>query len=189
MKTIYFITGNRGKFSEVKEKFKNLNVKVLQKDIGYPEVQAWSLEEVTRHGVEYIRAKFPYSFIIEDAGLFIDALHGFPGVYSRYVFFTIGCRGILTLLKDENRRTAVFRSVYAYSEPNEKPYFFVGESRGVIAQEERGKGGFGYDPIFIPDGATETFAEMDIEEKNRFSHRGKALDKLSEFLVEKQKCR
>jgi XTP/dITP diphosphohydrolase len=88
-------------------------------------------------------------------------------------------------LDEKKRRTAVFRSVYAYSEPDKKPLFFIGECQGKIANKERGEGGFGYDPIFIPDGETKTFAEMSIEEKNTFSHRGKAMDKLIDFLKEK----
>lgn len=185
MKTIYFITGNKGKFSEVKEKLKSLDITVVQENLGYPEVQETSLKEVAGYGVEHIKKRFPHPFIIEDAGLFVDALEGFPGVYSKYVFFTIGCKGILKLLEDKKRRTAIFKSVYAYSESNKKPLFFIGECQGIIAKKERGEGGFGYDPIFIPDSETKTFAEMSTEEKNTFSHRGKALDKLIDFLKEK----
>ncbi len=179
---IYFITGNKGKFSEVKEKLKNINVEVIQKNLGYPELQGDSLEEVVKYGVKYLAKKVDYPFIIEDAGLFIDELKGFPGVYSKYVYFTIGCKGILKLLEGNNKRTSVFRSVYGFFEINTKPHFFTGECYGTIANNERGKGGFGYDPIFIPNGEIRTYAEMSIIEKNSFSHRGKALDKLIEYL-------
>jgi len=182
MKTICFITGNKGKFAEVKEKLKPLDVEVIQENLGYPEIQADSLKEVARYGVEHIKKRFSHPFIIEDAGLFIDALEGFPGVYSKYVFFTIGCKGIIKLLENIDERSAVFRSVYAYSEPDKEPIFFIGESFGKITTKERGEGGFGYDPIFIPAGETKTFAEMSIEGKNMFSHRGKALEKLIDFL-------
>ncbi|UCF12760.1 MAG: XTP/dITP diphosphatase [Thermoplasmatales archaeon] len=185
MKTIYFITGNKGKFFEVKEKLKNLDITVVQKNLGYPEVQGVSLKEVAGYGVDHIKKRFPHPFIIEDAGLFVDALEGFPGVYSKYVFFTIGCKGILKLLEDKKRRTAIFKSVYAYSESNKKPLFFIGECIGTIANKERGEGGFGYDPIFIPNVVTKTFAEMSTEEKNTFSHRGKALEEFIKFLKEK----
>lgn len=159
-----------------------LHITVIQKNVGYPEIQANSLEEVAGYGVEHIKKRFRHPFILEDAGLFIDALEGFPGVYSKYVFFTIGCKGILKLLEGNKKRTAVFRSVYVYSEPYKKPLFFIGECHGTIATEEKGEGGFGYDPIFIPDGKTVTFAEMSTKDKNRDSHRGKALDKLIDFL-------
>ena len=168
MKAIYFITGNKGKFSELQEKAKTLDVKIIQKDLGYPEIQTDSLEEVARYGVEYIQGSFPHSFVIEDAGIFIDALDGFPGVYSKYVFYSIGLKGILKLLKDKKNRKAVFRSIYAYVEPGKEPSFFNGECIGTITLEERGNGGFGYDPVFIPEGEAKTFAEMTIEEKNSF---------------------
>ena len=182
MRTIYFITGNKGKLSEVKEKLKPFDVEIIQKDLGYPEIQADSLENVVRYGVEHLKKSFFHPFIIEDAGLFIDALDGFPGVYSKYVFYTIGLKGILKLLEGKTERSAVFRSVYAYSTPETRPLFFVGECYGKITSKERGSGGFGYDPIFIPDGESKTFAEMTTEEKNRYSHRGRALDKLIDFL-------
>lgn len=182
MKTLYFITGNKGKYSEVQGKFKNIDVKITQKNLGYPEIQGDSLENVAGYGVDNIKKRFSHPFIIEDAGLFIDKLSGFPGVYSKYIFCTIGCKGILTLLKENKKRTAVFKSVYGLSVPNKKPKFFNGQCHGRIANVERGYRGFGFDPIFIPNGEIRTFAEMRIEEKNNFSHRGKALNKLIDFL-------
>ena len=183
MKTLYFITGNKGKVLEAKTKFSDLNIDIIQKDLGYPEIQADSLEDVALFGAEYIQKKFNHPFILEDAGLFIDALHGFPGVYSAYVFYKIGCSGILKLLNElnYNERKATFKSVYAYGESNGKPILFIGESRGKISKKELGEHGFGYDPIFIPDGETRTFAQMETKEKNQVSHRGKSLNKLKDF--------
>jgi XTP/dITP diphosphohydrolase len=151
----------------------------VQKDLGYPEIQADSLEEVAAWGVSYVQERFRDTFILEDAGLFIDTLQGFPGVYSKYVFFTIGLEGILRVLDGVENRNAVFRSVYAYNEPGKKPIIVIGECQGVISMEKQGTRGFGYDPIFIPDGAQKTFGEMSVAEKNQFSHRAKALDKLA----------
>jgi XTP/dITP diphosphohydrolase len=178
MKTLYFITGNKGKVREATEKLRPLGFSVVQKDLGYPEVQADSLQEVAQQGIEHVRAKLHQAFMLEDAGLFIDTLQGFPGVYSKYVFFTIGLPGILRLLQGVENRKAVFRSVYAYSEPGKKPVIVTGECKGMISNEQRGKHGFGYDPIFIPNDEKKTFGEMTIEEKNQFSHRAKALEKL-----------
>lgn len=178
MKTLYFITSNKGKVREATEKLRTLGFSVVQKDLGYPEIQADSLEEVAQQGIEHLQAKFHQTFMLEDAGLFIDALQGFPGVYSKYVFFTIGLPGILRLLDRMENRTAVFRSVYAYSEPGKKPVIVVGECTGMISTEPRGQHGFGYDPLFIPKGVEKTFGEMTIDEKNQFSHRAKALEKL-----------
>jgi len=183
MKTLYFITSNEGKLKEAKAKLLDVDIEVVQKNLGYPEIQANVLEDVAYFGVKYIQEKFNHPFILEDAGLFIDGLDGFPGVYSAYVFYTVGCSGILKLLDgvDTNKRKACFRSVFAYGAPGKKPKFFIGECNGRISNREQGAHGFGYDPIFIPNGDTRTFAQMDTEEKNRFSHRGKSLEKLMEF--------
>jgi len=178
MKTLYFITSNKGKFLETKEKLQPLGFSVIQKDLGYPEIQAESLEDVALQGIRHVQMNFTEPFMLEDAGLFIEALHGFPGVYSKYVFFTIGLPGILRLLSGVKERKAVFRSVYAYSNLEHKSIIAVGECIGTIAPEQRGKNGFGYDPIFIPKGLRKTFGEMTTDEKNRYSHRSKALDKL-----------
>lgn len=183
MKTIYFVTGNKGKLLEAKAKFSDLDIDITQKDLGYPEIQADSLEDVARFGADHIQQRFNHAFILEDAGLFIDAVGGFPGVYSAYIFYKIGCSGILKLLEgfDGEKRKATFRSVYIYGEPGKKPLLFVGECRGKISSKALGDHGFGYDPIFIPEGETKTFAQMGTEEKNNLSHRGKSLDKLKEF--------
>jgi XTP/dITP diphosphohydrolase len=181
MKTIFFITSNKGKFLEAKEKLSTIDIEVVNKNLGYPEIQADTLENVARFGGEHIQKTFNNHFILEDAGLFINVLHGFPGVYSSYVYQTIGCKGILKLLKDIEERRAVFRSVYAYVEPNKKPRLFVGECLGRISNEELGDYGFGYDPIFIPNNKNKTFAQMNINEKNCFSHRGKSLERLIDF--------
>jgi len=178
MRTLYFITSNKGKFLEAKEKLRPLGFSVVQKDLGYPEIQAESLEDVALQGIAHVRMGFNEPFMLEDAGLFIEALHGFPGVYSKYVFFTIGLPGILRLLNGVKDRKAVFRSIYAYSEPGYKPIISVGECNGTISTEQRGKNGFGYDPIFLPLDLRRTFGEMTTVEKNRYSHRSKALDKL-----------
>lgn len=183
MKKIYFITSNKGKFVEVHKKFLGIDVNVFQKKNGYPEIQADSLEEVAFFGVEYVLKKFKNPFILEDAGLFIDVFKGFPGVYSSYVFHTIGCDGILKLMKNIKikDRTAVFRSVFVYGKPGCKPHLFIGECKGVISILKKGSNGFGYDPIFIPQNSNKTFAEMSVYEKNSCSHRGKSLEKLIDF--------
>jgi len=184
MKSLYFITSNVGKYNEAKQSFSDLDINIVQKNIGYPEIQADSLEEVAFYGIDYLKNKLKEPFIIEDAGLFIDAFDGFPGVYSKYVFQRIGCLGILKLFKDfeDEDRKAAFKSVYAYYEPKTKPFVFIGECQGEISKKMVGKQGFGYDPIFIPNEGTKTFAQMDIIEKNKYSHRGKSLEKLKVFL-------
>ncbi|MCX6671795.1 MAG: XTP/dITP diphosphatase [Euryarchaeota archaeon] len=186
MKELFFITSNTGKVKEAIEKLRPLGFSVVQKDLGYPEVQADSLEEVAIWGVSHVQERFRSAFILEDAGLFIDALQRFPGVYSKYVFFTIGLGGILQLLEGVEKREAVFRSVYAYSEPGKKPLIIIGECNGIISTRKQGSHGLGYYPILIPDVAEKTFGDMTVEEKNQFSHRGKALEKLATVLKDSQ---
>lgn len=183
MKSIYFITGNKGKVAEAENKFSELNIEIIQKDVGYPEIQAINLEDVALYGAEHIQKRISHPFIIEDAGLFIDNLNGFPGVYSSYVYHTIGCRGILRLMENfkDGDRKAVFRSVFAFAISDDKPRLFIGECFGKISVAEKGDYGFGYDPIFIADGKSKTFAQIETSEKNKISHRGKSLDKLIDF--------
>ena len=183
MKTIYFITSNSGKVLEVKNKLTGVGIDVVQKNLGYPEIQSNSLEEVAMFGAEYVQKRFKLPFILEDAGLFIESLGGFPGVFSAYVYHTIGCDGILKLMEDKegNDRKAVFRSIFAYAEPVKKPILFVGECHGTISKNMLGSNGFGYDPIFIPEDGNKTFAEMSTSKKNQISHRGNSLEKLIDF--------
>ncbi|NYT02907.1 MAG: XTP/dITP diphosphatase [Methanosarcinales archaeon] len=173
---MYFVTGNKGKFAEAQAIFGDL----VQKNIGYIEIQADSLEEVASYGMKEVTARLDGPVMIEDAGLFIDALKGFPGVYSAYVFDTIGNQGILRLMEGVSNRGASFRSVVGYAEPEMEPRLFRGELKGRINFEPRGQGGFGYDPIFDVDG--KTVAEMSIPEKNKISHRAGSMHALKEWL-------
>ena len=185
MKDLYFITSNKGKYKEVANKLIEADLKVIQKNLGYPEVQANNLEDVVNFGVSYILERFHKPFIIEDAGIFIKNLNDFPGVYSADVFYKIGCKGILKLLDGiKNDRGACFKSVIAYVNSDKQIHVFTGECFGSIGFEEVGVNGFGYDPVFIPKGENKTFAEMTVDEKNRFSHRGNSLDKLLGFIKE-----
>jgi len=176
MKQIAFITSNKGKVAEACVKFEPLGYSVVQKDLGYPEIQADSLQEVALYGVDLLHKRVRSAFFLEDSGVFITALSGFPGVYSKYVYLTVGLGGVLHLMQGKQDRSAVFRSVIAYSEPGCDPELFVGECLGTLSLEARGSGGFGYDPIFIPEGMNLTFAEMAMQEKTVVSHRGKALE-------------
>jgi len=184
MKKLLFITSNLGKVQETKKKFESIGISIVQKNLGYPEIQADSLEEVAISGCQWVQSKIHDPFILEDAGLFIDALHGFPGVYSSYVYHTIGLQGVLDLLQsvEIKKRTATFRSVYAYQEIDKDPHLFIGECQGIITAQMKGAKGFGYDPIFLANGVKKTFAEMSTDEKNTISHRGASLAKLLEFL-------
>ncbi len=174
---IYFVTSNEGKFAEAQGIFKDL----VQKNIGYTEIQADTLEEVASYGMKEVAERLKGPVILEDAGLFIEALKGFPGVYSAYVQKTIGNNGILRLMQSREDRKAYFRSVVAYTEPGMEPRLFIGEVHGRIGFESRGDMGFGYDPIFYV--REKSLGEMEIEEKNRISHRAAAMKALKEWLA------
>ncbi|MFX1410396.1 MAG: RdgB/HAM1 family non-canonical purine NTP pyrophosphatase [Promethearchaeota archaeon] len=186
---LYFITGNKNKFSEVLNLFEKetLNKRLRQKDVKTYEIQAESLKDVAKFKLNSVKEKIDSSFFIEDAGFFIDfPLNGFPGVYSSYVLRTIGNEGIIKLIDNFNLSRAHFSAIIAlYFKPLDKIFYFEGNVMGKISHKIRGTGGFGFDPIFIPDCIPDkTFAELSIEEKNRTSHRGKALKKLINFLKE-----
>ncbi len=175
---LYFITSNTHKHTEVSHM---TEIPIEQYPFDYPEIQADTLEQVAQFGIDYCYAKVNSPCFIEDSGLFVTRLSGFPGVYSKYVFTTIGCQGILQLLSAHKERTAYFKSVIAYHD-GRKRTLFKGKVTGVIADEPKGSKGFGYDPIFIPEGASISFAQMSTEGKNLYSHRGKAFKRFIKYI-------
>jgi len=175
---IYFVTTNSGKYEEVKKMLEGHDI--IRKNMAYPEIQADELEEVAKFGMEFLSKRLDGKIMLEDSGLFIGCLNGFPGVYSAYVFKSIGNDGILRLMEGVKDRRAYFKSVIAFYDGEVR--FFEGKCKGNISESVRGKKGFGYDPIFIPEGETRTFGEMEREEKNEYSHRGKAVLELKKFL-------
>lgn len=177
---VTFITSNPGKLREAMAYLSPLGIEVHGLKFSYPEIQADSLEEVAAYGVEWLSKRIDGPFFLDDSGLFIDALKGFPGVYSAYVYKTLGVDGILKIMEGVKDRRAHFKSVIAYWDG--EVHIFTGRIDGKIALEKRGSRGFGFDPIFIPEGYERTFAEMTTEEKNRISHRGRAFEAFSNWL-------
>ncbi len=174
MRRLQVITTNDGKFAEFSQALSAAVQELTRLDMPYPEVQADSLEEVVRFGMEWLSSRLEGSFVIDDSGLFIDSLGGFPGVYSSYAFRTLGMRGILKLLQGVPGRGATFKTVLGLYH-NGTAALFQGECRGRISTSPEGDGGFGYDPVFIPVGEERSFAEMTPSEKNGVSHRGRAV--------------
>jgi len=128
--------------------------------------------------------------LADDTGLFVDALNGEPGVYSsRYsgenATYESNCKKLLLNLNDvpDSNRNAHFKTIVCYYISENKYFFFEGIMNGKIISENRGNNGFGYDPVFVPDGFDKTYAEMTDEEKNSVSHRGKAFEKVKKFLL------
>lgn len=183
--SLYFATKNEGKFREAKLIFESLGLKLTMLDVDKIEIQSDSLEDIASYASRELAKQLNLKVIVEDAGLFIKSLNGFPGPYSAYTFKTIGLNGVLKLMGGVSDRYAYFLSIVAYAEPEKTVKTFQGKVEGLITYEPRGFEGFGFDPIFQPlNGNGKTFAEMTSEEKNRFSHRAKAFRKLALWIRE-----
>ncbi len=189
MLQLVFATNNNYKVKEIQTLIKeNLEILTLN-DINctedIPETSA-TIEGNAFQKARYLNQKYNYNCFADDTGLIVEALNGEPGVYSaRYAGEHKNDDANMNLLLQnlemiENRK-AKFQTVIALV-LNGKEYAFVGEVYGEIATEKRGDKGFGYDPIFIPDGYDFSFAEMSADEKNIISHRGIATRKLLDFL-------
>ncbi len=181
---IYFATSNVNKFLEAQSILAEYGLQLVQADHKRFEIQSDSIEEVARESARSAASKAGVATLVEDAGLFVDALRGFPGPYSSFVHATLGCDGILKLLNGISDRKARFVSAVAFCEPDSQPKCFSGVVEGAIVTEARGMFGFGFDPIFVADGAGDrTFGEMQTNEKNRYSHRAKAFREFARWFV------
>ncbi len=175
------ITSNRGKLTEFRAALEPLGYDVEHSTEDCDEIQADTLEEVVRSCLAQLRARGLDDFVIDDSGLFVHALDGFPGVYSSYALRTIGMEGILRLLDGKEGRGAHFECCIGASLGGED-IIVHGRCEGTIALSPSGQQGFGFDPIFVPTGFQRTFAEISITEKNGISHRGRAIQALVEAL-------
>jgi len=180
----FFVTSNVHKFMEARLLLAEYRVATALLKVKTHEIQDDDIENIAKASALEAAERCNLPVIVEDAGLFIEALGGFPGPYSSYVYRTIGTRGILKLMNGVEKRGAYFRSVVAFRDPENSMKCFTGTAMGRISQKERGGSGFGFDPIFEPlGGRGKTFAEMTTEEKNRHSHRAQALRKFAEWYV------
>jgi XTP/dITP diphosphohydrolase len=189
-RVIFFATNNINKFNEARKVLAAYKITGGMLRVKTLEVQSESLEEIAKTSALEAFKHCNLPIIVEDAGLFIGALNGFPGPYAAYVYKTIGNRGLLRLMENVENRKAEFQSAIAYYSPESKlPICFKGEAIGEITKEERKadpKSGFGFDPIFKPTNCNKTFAEMSLSEKNNYSHRAKALRKFAEWYKKRQ---
>lgn len=188
MKKIVFATNNSHKLAEVKAVLKDFAEVISLADIGctddIPETGT-TLEENAILKAQYIFNRYDTDCFADDTGLEVDALDGAPGVYSaRYAGIeqnaAANMKKLLEKLTNVKNRKARFKTVIALIQ-NGQIYCFEGQIEGYIIDKPRGEAGFGYDPIFVPEGYNKTFAEMGADEKNRISHRAKAVKKLTEF--------
>ncbi len=180
---MFFVTSNKVKFREAKEILRKYKIDIEMYKLKIPEIRSDSLEEIAKEKANYAKKFLKEPFFIEDTGFFINSLNGFPGAYSRWVFDKIGNKGILNLLRDKKDRSAYFKAVIVFSDLK-KDYLFEGELKGRIANK-LGQG-YGYDPIFIPNGHEKTLAEME-NFKNTISHRYNVLTAFANWYRDKYK--
>jgi XTP/dITP diphosphohydrolase len=187
---LVFATNNLNKLKEVQEMLSNTVEIVSLKDINcFDEVDETetTLEGNAKLKADYITQKFGYNCFADDTGLEVESLDGKPGVYSaRYAGEPVNSENnmqkLLTELKGKENRKAQFRTAVCLN-LNGEQYVFEGTCKGEILKEKQGIEGFGYDPLFKPTGFSESFANMNSEDKNKISHRGIAMQQLIDFLL------
>lgn len=190
MKKIVFATNNQHKLQEVKEVLGDtIEIVSLAELNCFDEIPetANTLEGNALIKAEYIYNKFSLNCFADDTGLEVEALDGAPGVFSaRYAGeennAIANMQKLLANMSVKTNKNARFRTVIAYIEQG-KIQYFEGMIEGKIATEPKGKAGFGYDPVFIPNGYQQSFAELGTDEKNKISHRALAVNKFAQFLL------
>lgn len=162
MSKVYFVTSNQGKIESIKNILKNLNlnleIEMLKAE--YPENKTdETTQGVVLAGAKYCADKYKKAVLVTDTGIFIKALNGFPGINTKFVYVRIGNEGIIKLMEGEKDREVEWILSLGYCAPGKEPAEFTYQLKGTIAEELRGDKGFGFDPIFIPNGYEQTFGE------------------------------
>jgi XTP/dITP diphosphohydrolase len=181
--SVLFATSNRGKLEEARAILAPFGISLEQFDGKGIEIQADTTGEVAAYSSRGAAIAAGRPVLVEDAGLYVDALGGFPGPYSAYAFKTIGSAGVISLLRQPASRAARFVSSLAYCAPGGEPTRFEGSATGTITTRPRGKRGFGFDPIFLPKGGSKTFGELTVEEKCTVSHRAASMKKFAKWYL------
>ena len=158
-KSINFATSNPGKVKEFRQNLEP-QIKVVHIKMSYDEIQSQDSEEIARKSAEMVAKMLNKTVVVEDSGLFIDELNGFPGTFSADIHKQIGLTGILKLMKGIKNRDCEYRSAVAYCEPGKKAISFLGIEKGTLSKKSKGKFGFGHDPVFIPKGSKKTYGQM-----------------------------
>lgn len=190
MEELVIATNNQHKVEEIRRALGNKIKLISLKDLGCREEipeDGTTLKENAYQKAKYVWDKYKKNCFADDTGLMVEALDGAPGVYSaRYAgehcSFDDNIDLLLENMEGKTNRNAYFATVICLIQDGE-PVYFEGKCEGCILTERYGRGGFGYDPIFMPKGYGESFAEISMEEKNKISHRGKATEKLINHLL------
>lgn len=178
METLTFITGNAEKAAQLS---RHLDFSVAHKKLDVHEIQSLDLEEVARHKAQEAYAQVKKPVLVEDTSLVFNALGSLPGPLIKWFLNTLGNEGLCKLLDSYKDRSAVAEVCFVLYDGSEVRTF-MGEAKGVISSAPKGEQGFGWDPIFIPNGYSITWGEMDTEEQKNTSMRRIALKKLEAYL-------
>jgi len=189
---LVFFSNNKNKIKEVSNYFVNTGIEILSlndlKKIESPQETGVTFEENAQIKSSYCYNIFKKKCFSDDSGLCIEAMNGEPGIYSKNFIqkhknIKLAFEKIFLEVKKKNNFNAFFQTSICLKTSKEESVFFKGIIRGTISKTTRGLDGFGYDPIFIPNGYKKTFGEMSIAEKNLISHRSMAIKKLKNFLT------
>jgi len=178
MNKIVFATTNKGKLREARQ---ILGIQVDPLELQVDEIQTLDPVECVKKKAQAAYNQVEIPILVEDTSLFINGWGKLPGVFIDYFMKSLGNQGILKLLNKEKKRSALVQTTLCYFD-GKKSIIVSGKIKGRISEEEKGKNGFGWDPIFIPKGKDKTFAEMKDKEKNSLSMRKIALEKLKKKL-------
>ncbi|MBD3157681.1 MAG: XTP/dITP diphosphatase [Candidatus Lokiarchaeota archaeon] len=173
---LILVTQNKHKLKELTPLFERYDVNFETSPIEKTEVRSQSVEIIAKKAAQIAYDSLNRPVVLDDTGFYIEHLDGFPGAYAAYVLDTIGTAGILKLMEDATDRTARFITGVGYCDSHQCRTF-EGVMEGQIGYEEAGGGGFGYDPIFKPEGFEKTYAELAFSEKVEISHRTRAFKK------------
>lgn len=185
LRPLLFLTSNKHKFAEAQTLLKSHGIEIASVPAKGTEIQSDSLVQVAATCAESAYKRLRRPLFVEDSGLFIEKLNGFPGVYSSAAYDQLGCAGILRLLGQQRQRAAKFMCAIAYVD-SQGTRIFRGVVHGRIAKRASPASGFGFDPLFIARGYSKPFS-LTPHAKAKLSHRVKALQALAKFLGGRKK--
>jgi len=175
---LYFITGNANKFREVQQ----LLPEVQQLDLDLDEIQSLDPNVVIRHKLAQAAAQHDGSFMVEDTSVLCDGLHGLPGTFIKWFIEAAGLEGIARMAAESGDTSATARTVIGYRDEHGADHFFTGEVQGRIVTP-RGERGFGWNPIFVPEGHNQSFAQLSDAARQQLSMRSAAVNQLKRHLA------
>jgi XTP/dITP diphosphohydrolase len=178
--SIILVTQNKHKLAELTPLFEDYDLPFETTNLEKFEIRSSSVEEIAEVAARHAYMTLGRPVVLDDTGFFVSALNDFPGAYAAFVLRAIGYDGILKLLEGVENRAARFVTAVGFCDGTHLRTF-VGEMHGTISDRASGREGFGYDPIFIPEGFTRTYAELTFDEKIGISHRTRAFRKFLEW--------